>query len=102
TLQAMLEPASAGGLGMKQVRLVSYWGDIEPTKGSYDFSTLDWEFALANQYHTKVSLAVGLRQPRWPECHQPDWVNGEPSSVWEPQLYKFMQAVVDRYKNNPA
>ena len=97
TLNAML-----GDLGLKQVRLVSYWEDIEPTAGTYDFSQLDWEFALANKYGAKVSLAIGLRQPRWPECHQPSWVSGEPKSQWQPQLNSFMKAVINRYKNNPA
>jgi hypothetical protein len=29
-----------GDLGMRQVRLVSYWSDIEANKGTYDFSQL--------------------------------------------------------------
>jgi hypothetical protein len=91
-------------LGMRQVRLVSYWSDIEKTPGTYDFSGLDWQFAMANKYHAKVSLAVGMRQPRWPECHEPEWVNVDTNNkrAWEPQLYQYMIAVIDRYKNNPA
>lgn len=97
TLSAIL-----GDLNMKQIRLVSYWNAIEPTPGKYDFSDLDWQFALANKYGAKVSLAIGLRQPRWPECHEPAWVAGEPKNVWQPQLYSFITAVIDRYKTNPA
>lgn len=104
TLQAMLEPASAGGLGLRQVRLVSYWSDIETTPGQYNFAQLDQEFALADKYGAKVSLSIGLRQPRWPECHPPTWLNVQANneSVWRPQLNKFMLAVIDRYKSNPA
>lgn len=99
TLNAMLSD-----LKLKQVRLVSYWSDIEPTPGHYDFSQLDSEFALANKYGAKVSLSIGLRQPRWPECHEPGWITVDSNHPqnWEPQLYKYMTAVVDRYKNNPA
>ncbi len=97
TLAAML-----GDLGLKQVRLVSYWKDIEKTPGVYDFSGLDWQFALANKYNAKVSLAIGMRQPRWPECHEPSWVDMEAKSVWQPQLNSFITAVVNHYKNNPA
>lgn len=104
TLQAMLEPASQGGLGLKQVRLVSYWSDIEKSPGVYDFSELDSEFALASQYGAKVSLSIGLRQPRWPECHPPTWANvqSDNESTWEPQLFSFMKTVIGHYKNNPA
>lgn len=99
TLEAMLSD-----LKLKQVRLVSYWKDIEPIAGSYDFSKLDWQFEMANKYDARVSLAIGLRQPRWPECHEPNWVTVDPKNrmSWEPQLFKYMEAVINRYKDNPA
>jgi hypothetical protein len=83
--------------------LVSYWKDIEVQPGIYDFSKLDWQFAMANQYHAKVSLAIGLRQPRWPECHEPSWVDTtQNENNWVPQLNNYMKAVIEHYKNNPA
>lgn len=99
TLNAMLS-----GLKLKQVRLVSYWEDIEPSPGHYDFSKLDWQFDMAAKYGAKVSLAIGLRQPRWPECHSPSWINIDPKNqpAWRPQLNKFIEAVIMHYKNNPA
>jgi hypothetical protein len=99
TLNAMLSD-----LKLKQVRLVSYWSEIEPTPGKYDFSQLDQEFALANKYGAKVSLSIGLRQPRWPECHEPSWITIDPNhrQNWEPQLNKFIETTVNRYKHNPA
>ena len=59
---------------------------------------------MADKYGAKVSLSIGLRQPRWPECHPPAWadVRADNESQWRPQLNKFMLAVIDRYKNNPA
>jgi hypothetical protein len=98
TLHAMLSD-----LGIRNLRFVSYWNDVEPTKGHFNFTTLDWEFAQADAAHAKVTLSIGLRQPRWPECHSPSWVNtAEPDSQWEPELEQYMQAVIERYKNNPA
>jgi hypothetical protein len=98
TLHAMISD-----LGVRNFRFVSYWDDIEPQPGHYNFKTLDWEFAQADAAHAKVTLSVGLRQPRWPECHPPNWVNqSAPDSQWEPQLEQFMTTVVNRYKNNPA
>jgi hypothetical protein len=91
-------------LKIRHIRLVSYWKDIETSPGQYDFSKLDWQFALANQYGAKVSLAVGMRQPRWPECHEPDFIHVDPAhkDQWQPQLNAYMKAVINHYKNNPA
>jgi hypothetical protein len=98
TYQAILND-----LHVKQLRLVSYWNDIEPTAGTYDFSELDYEMDQAAAHGAKVSLAIGLRQPRWPECHAPNWVDTtQPTAQWQPQLEQYVSAVVNRYKNNPA
>lgn len=85
-----------------QVRLVSYWDDIETKPGVYDFSLLDWQFEMAAQHHTKVTLAIGLRQPRWPECHMPAWQLNQPKEAWYPDLKNVMAATIDRYKDNPV
>lgn len=90
-------------VGVRHFRLVSYWSDMEQTRGSYDFSQLDWQFKKAEAAHAKIVLTVGLRQPRWPECHAPDWVNlNAPRSQWQPQLEAFMKAVIQRYQHSPA
>lgn len=89
--------------GVKYFRLVSYWSDGEPAPGQYDFSQLDWEFQKAEAAHAHILLTVGLRQPRWPECHPPSWVNmSQPESQWYPALKNYMTAVVNRYKHSPA
>lgn len=99
TMQHMIDD-----LGVKNFRLVSYWDQIEPTPNQFDFSQLDWQFAKANAAGARVSLAIGLRQPRWPECHAPKWANVDttPESSWYPELQAFMASVIARYKDNPA
>lgn len=89
-------------LQVDQIRLVSYWSDIERQQGTYDFSELDWQFEKANAAGVDVSLAIGLRQPRWPECHMPEWASQLPKDVWAAQLKAFMSAVIARYGDNPA
>ena len=89
-------------LHVRNVRLVSYWDQLEPTKGTYDFSSLDWQFKKAEAHHAKITLSLGLRQPRWPECHMPSWAMNQPSTEWQPQLNAFIRAVVDRYKDSPS
>jgi len=94
-------------LNVKQVRLTSYWDSMEPEQGTFNFSELDWEMQMAQDHGVKVSLSLGLRQPRWPECHMPGWASkmqGEnaASEQWKPALMDFITQVVNRYKNSPA
>lgn len=89
-------------LGIKRFRLVSYWKDIEKVEGDYNFNELDWQFKKAEVAGAKVSLSIGLRQPRWPECHMPQWALGTTKDYWEPRLMKFMEAVIERYKSSSA
>ncbi len=98
TMDALLKD-----LHVRQFRLTSYWSDVEPSKGAYDFSQLDWEFQKATAAHAHIILTVGLRQPRWPECHPPTWVDTtKPLNTWQPQLQQFMSAVIKRYQHSPA
>lgn len=89
-------------LHFKRFRLMSYWDVGEPTRGNFDFTDLDWQINEANKRGAKVTLAVGLRQPRWPECHQPTWAKALAGHEWRQALYAYMEVVVNRYKNNPA
>lgn len=93
-------------IGIRHFRLVSYWSQLEPQPGKYDFTLLDWQFEKAEAAGAKITLSLGLRQPRWPECHLPKWARSLPSGVeagtWQSKLLDYIEAVVDRYKDSPA
>jgi hypothetical protein len=89
-------------LGIKNFRLMSYWDEIETTPEKYNFEYLDKQFRLIENLGGKVSLAVGKRQPRWPECHIPSWALIQTNKEWYDKLYLFLETTVERYKNNPA
>lgn len=97
TMRALIDE-----LNVKQFRLVSYWDESEPNPGQYDFSELDWQFKYAEDAGAKVTLAIGLRQPRWPECHMPKWAMSQTKEQWQNELKKYMKTVIERYKNSPA
>ena len=84
-------------LGVKKIRLVAHWLEVEPKEGQFDFTELDWQVAQAQERDVKIILAVGYRLPRWPECHQPEWVIDQ-----RPALLGYMEKVVNRYKDNAA
>lgn len=91
-------------LQFRNFRLMSYWDESESTRGQFDFSALDWQMDEAAKRGAQVSLSIGLRQPRWPECHQPAWAEQlvEETPEWRQSLYAYIEVVVERYKNHPA
>ena len=91
--------AALDDLGVKRLRLMSYWDIHEPSLGVYDFTELDWQINMAELYDTQVSLCLGLRQPRWPESHWPLWTKMLPEAEWHTALENYISAVVNRYKD---
>jgi len=85
-----------------KVRLVAYWDEIEPSKGAYDFNTTDWLMKEADQGHANIVLALGMKAPRWPECHIPDWAQLLGTEDREEALRTYMQAVVKHYRSYPG
>jgi hypothetical protein len=61
-------------LGLHRIRLCSYWNAIEPEPGQFDFSSLDWLLEESHRAGMEIVLTVGMKAPRWPEYHFPDWV----------------------------
>ena len=59
----------------KHLRLMTYWNDTEKIPGEFDFTIADQMVSEAQRQNVQVVLVVGLKQPRWPECHAPEWYN---------------------------
>lgn len=89
-------------LKIRDFRLMSYWNEAEKSRGEFDFADLDWQMNEASKRGARVSLAIGLRQPRWPECHEPDWATKLSKDDWKQALYAYIEIVVKRYQHHPA
>ncbi|SRR6266550_787453 len=87
---------------LKHLRLMSYWSSHEAKRGQFDFNDLDWQVNEAAKHGAKLTLVLGLRQPRWPECWQPGWAGQLSGNTWKQALYAYMEVVVRRYQNNPV
>lgn len=89
-------------LEIRNYRLMSYWDEGETTRGQFDFAALDWQMDEAAKRNAKVSMSIGIRQPRWPECHEPQWAKSLSGNAWKQALYAYLETVVKRYENHPA
>ena len=89
-------------LQIRNFRLMSYWDISEPSPGQYKYDELDWQMDEAAKREAKVSLSIGMRQPRWPECHKPKWAKDLNREDEDSAIMKFTLNTVERYKNHPA
>lgn len=89
-------------LGVRHLRLAAHWPMIEPRRGEYDFSEIDYQVSRAEAVGAEVVLAVGRRLPRWPECHIPKWATELSQEERDTEQLEYMEAVINRYKGSTA
>jgi len=93
TYLALLDDA-----GVKKVRLPSYWTEIETERDNYSFEDLDWQIKEAEKRDVKIIITLGQKQPRWPECHIPEWAEKLNKYERQNELIEIMEKTVERYK----
>lgn len=86
---------------LEVLRIPVYWNEIEPAVGEYDFETLDILMDLAAENEVRVTLAIGTKVPRWPECFIPLWLTGD-TDEFEERFFAMISEVVGRYDEHPA
>jgi len=86
-------------LKVKEIKLLTQWDLLEPEKGKYQFSDLDWQIQKAKEADANLILVIGMKTGRWPECHLPAWaLNLEPEEIQE-KVLKLIEKIVLRYQN---
>lgn len=86
----------------KKMRLIAYWDEIERKRGTYDFSNLDWQMNRIAGQGIGAIIVVGMKEPRWPECHMPAWTALLGPEDRERVLGEYISRVVTRYRDHPA
>lgn len=86
-------------LGVRHLRLAAHWPMIEPERGEYNFTELDYQISKAEEVGADVILAVGRRLPRWPECHEPEWLDDLDYEKVKSVQLDYMKTVIERYKH---
>jgi Beta-galactosidase len=106
--------SAIAGLGLDRIRLGAYWNVIEKQPSGFDFTELDWLLEQCDRRGIAVALAVGMKVPRWPEFHFPDWVSlrgdtgagdrplDQRSPVVAELALNFVDRVVEHCKTAPA
>lgn len=103
---------AAATLRPELVRLGVYWDELEPRRGQFDFTGIDWLLSEAHSRDMRVVLTIGMKAPRWPEYYVPRWMarrleagRGDAVSR-DPELraavLRAIEAVVRRYQDHPA
>lgn len=86
-------------LGVEKVRIPIYWDLVEKEKGNFNFENVDWMMEQAQERNIQVIPVVGMRVPRWPECHIPSWAEEMQKEVQQEHILKKIEGVVSRYRD---
>lgn len=85
-------------LGFKRFRLMSYWDEHEPEQGVRDFSVLKRQINNIMNSGGRVTLCLGMRQPRWPETHIPAWAKILTPEETAAAYLDYQHAVIEAFK----
>lgn len=86
-------------LNVRNLRIPTYWSDIEGKMGEFNFKDVDFMINQAEKRKAKVILVVGFRQPRWPECYIPFWARRLSLQEKRSHILQFIQKTVERYED---
>jgi len=89
-------------LKVKNIKLATYWDLIENKKDEFNFEDLDWQISEAQKRNVKILLVIGMKSPRWPECHLPEWAKNLKKEEQQKEILELIEAIVLRYRDSPA
>jgi len=86
-------------LKVKNIKLITQWNLIEPKQGEYYFEDLDWQIQEAEKRGVKILLVIGMKTPRWPECHIPEWAKKLNKEEQQERILKLIEKIVLKYRD---
>jgi len=94
--------ATLDELGVKDLRIPLYWSDIEKQPGKYDWGEAHWLAWEAQKRGASVTFAIGMRTPRYPECHLPEWAKTLSTQTLQENLLQYVKAGIKELDSAPA
>ncbi len=89
-------------LGVRNIKLAVHWDLIEPQKGEYAFSDLDWQIRMAEEKGVNLLPVIGMKTPRWPECHIPEWAKNLSKQEQEERISALITKIVSNYSTSTS
>ncbi len=89
-------------LQVRRFRIPVYWNEVERLQGVFDWTDLDRIMAQSEARGAEITLAIGAKVPRWPECYIPDWAKIDGVAIDKNALKEFLRTAVERYKGSKA
>ena len=89
-------------MGVRYIRIPIYWSDVELNQGEFDWRKPDSLVDIAEDNDVEVTMVVGAKVPRWPECFIPDWAEKLSNLVQQEATLSFIEETVTRYKDSGA
>ena len=89
-------------LGAKNIKIAVHWDLIELAEGEYYFEDLDWQIKTAEEKGAKLILVIGMKTPRWPECHIPEWAKSLSKEEQQERILKLIEEIVLKYRDSAA
>ncbi|MFH1575508.1 MAG: beta-galactosidase, partial [Candidatus Nealsonbacteria bacterium] len=87
---------------VKKIKLITNWNHIEQRQGEYNFNDLDWQIKKAKEYGAEIFLVIGMKTPRWPECHIPEWAENLNKQEQQDKVLILVEKIVSKYQNEDS
>src|SRR5207249_2146429 len=85
-------------LNIRNLRLPVYWSEVEQIEGRYNFSEVDNYLHEAKVRNVEVTLGIGYKMPRWPECFAPEWAKKLTLAEKSPYILNLLEQEVKHFK----
>jgi hypothetical protein len=89
-------------LSVKKMRIAFYWDIFEPREKEFNFLDFDWQVEQAEKRNIEIIPIIGIKVPRWPECHVPSWAENLSQEEQQKKILEMIEKIVLRYKDSPS
>ena len=89
-------------LGVRRIKLITQWNLLEPEDDGFEFEEIDWQLQEAEKRGAEVLFVLGMKTPRYPECHIPDWASELETEARQEEVMELIRTTIERYRSSPA